>query len=147
MDQPMILEFVIVPAIAGTILLAAIWRVLDSVALTHHWPSWTPIACISGAIAALAILATIRGVIDEVRMRRERRELSVMEQRHPGCHVLRLSSGEWFLTDRATGRAFEPDGVPVHSFTFGKTMDAGTAAATLQPVPDKPDTYRRGTGR
>lgn len=143
----MILEFVIVPAIAGALLLTAIWRVLDSVALTQHWPSWVAIACIAGAIAALAILATIRGVIDEVRMRRERRQLSVMEQRYPGCHVLRLSSGAWFLTDRATGREFEPDGVPAHSFTLGKTRDAGTAAATLQAVPDKPDTYRGGTGR
>lgn len=136
----MTFDFVIAPAIAGALLLTAIWRVLDSVALAQHWPSWTPIACIAGAIAALAILAVIRGVINEVRMRRERRELSVMEQRYPGCHVLRLSSGEWFLTDRATGREFEPDGGPVHSFTFGKTRDAGTAAATLQPVPDKPDT-------
>ncbi|CAE6831374.1 hypothetical protein R69746_06516 [Paraburkholderia aspalathi] len=136
----MILEFVIVPAIAGALLLTAIWRVLDSVALAQHWPSWAPIACIAAAIAALAVLAVIRSVIDEVRMRRERRELSVMEQRYPGCHVLRLSSGEWFLTDRATGREFEPDDGPVHSFKSGKTRDAGTAAATPQPAQDTPDT-------
>jgi hypothetical protein len=110
----MILEFVIVSAVAGALLLTAIWRVLDNVALAQHWPSWAPIACIAGAIAALAILALIRGVIYDVRMRRERRELSVMEQRHPGCHVLRLSSGEWFLTDRSTGREFRPDDGPVH---------------------------------
>ncbi|MFM0616125.1 hypothetical protein PQR37_18850 [Paraburkholderia nemoris] len=136
----MILEFVIVPAVAGALLLTAIWRVLNNVALAQHWPSWAPIACIAAASAALAILAVIRGIIYDVRMRRERRELSVMEQRHPGCHVLRLSSGEWFLTDRPTGREFEPNDGSAHSFRFGKTRDAGTAAARLQPAPDKPDT-------
>ncbi|ACB68957.1 hypothetical protein BamMC406_6532 (plasmid) [Burkholderia ambifaria MC40-6] len=31
-----------------------------------------------------------------------------MEQRFPFCHVTRLSSGQWFLTEKATGREYNP---------------------------------------
>ncbi|MBN3776586.1 hypothetical protein G3O06_03275 [Burkholderia sp. Ac-20345] len=41
------------------------------------------------------------------RMRRDEDEKSAMEQRYPFCHVTRLSSGEWFLTEKATGREYK----------------------------------------
>jgi hypothetical protein len=31
----------------------------------------------------------------------------VMEQRFPFCHVTRLSTGEWFLTEKETGREYK----------------------------------------
>ena len=30
-----------------------------------------------------------------------------MEQRFPFCHVTRLSTGEWFLTEKETGREYK----------------------------------------
>ncbi|WP_176060052.1 hypothetical protein [Paraburkholderia sp. BCC1876] len=32
-----------------------------------------------------------------------------VQARHPGCHVTLLRSGQWFLTDRSTGREHRPD--------------------------------------
>ncbi|MGU7775650.1 hypothetical protein ACV229_36545 [Burkholderia sp. MR1-5-21] len=42
------------------------------------------------------------------RDQRDANEKMLMEQRFPFCHVKRLSSGQWFLTEKATGREFDP---------------------------------------
>ncbi|WJN72047.1 hypothetical protein [Burkholderia anthina] len=41
------------------------------------------------------------------RMRRDEDEKAAMEQRYPFCHVTLLSSGEWFLTEKETGREYK----------------------------------------
>ncbi|MDA3669935.1 hypothetical protein [Burkholderia cenocepacia] len=41
------------------------------------------------------------------RVRRDEDEKIAMEQRYPFCHVTLLSSEEWFLTEKATGREYK----------------------------------------
>ncbi|APA90414.1 hypothetical protein BJG93_33015 (plasmid) [Paraburkholderia sprentiae WSM5005] len=101
------IEFAFVPAVACLFFLA-LYRVLQTVSIARHWASWVPAACIAGGILALAIAAAVAALVGEIRTMRMRREQAVMEQRFPGCHVVRLSNGNWFLTDRATGREYHP---------------------------------------
>ncbi|MGF6851137.1 hypothetical protein [Paraburkholderia sp. CI3] len=101
------IEFAFVPAVGGLVFLA-LYRMLQMVAIARHWASWVPVACIAGGILALVIAAAVAALVGEIRTMRMRREHAVMQQRFPGCHVLRLSNGNWFLTDRATGREYQP---------------------------------------
>lgn len=61
-------------------------------------------------VAALILLSSALALLDSSRQRRIARnlanELRQMQARYPSCHVTRLKSGEWFLTDRATGREY-----------------------------------------
>ncbi|MGF6915905.1 hypothetical protein OKW28_000078 [Paraburkholderia sp. 40] len=122
----MFVEFVIVPIVGCLLLLTAAWRALSAVASALHWSSWVPVAVMAGAATTLLALALLHSLRKELRMRRECRERSAMEQRYPGCHVLRLSNGNWFLTDRSTGREYEPTEEAHHSFTFGSTRDGSS---------------------
>ncbi|MFM0756075.1 hypothetical protein [Paraburkholderia strydomiana] len=126
----MFIEFVIVPIAGCLLLLTAAWRALSALGAGLHWSSWMPAAVISAAIAVVAAtllgLGLPRSLQEEVRTRRERREQFAMEQRYPGCHVTRLSSGKWFLTDRSTGREYEPTEEAHHSFIFGSTRDGSS---------------------
>ena len=45
--------------------------------------------------------------LERWRKQRDVYERTVMEQRYPFCHVTRLSSGEWFLTEKETGREYK----------------------------------------
>lgn len=123
----MILEFFIVPIVGCALFLTAVWRGLSALVSAHGWPSWISIAAMVSAIGTLIVVALVRGLLCELRTRRERTELSAMEQRFPGCHVLRLSNGKWFLTDRSTGREHQQDGGAHHTFTPGKTRDGSSA--------------------
>ncbi|AEA65842.1 hypothetical protein bgla_4p0480 (plasmid) [Burkholderia gladioli BSR3] len=46
-----------------------------------------------------------------------------MEQRFPFCHVTRLSSGEWFLTEKETGREYKQ---PARPMTKANASGGGT---------------------
>ena len=95
-------------SILGTIVCAAlfVWNLATFVTQWLHWPKWTTLAMTLGLIGAVIAASLIISLHDELRARRERREQAAMEQRYPQCHVTRLSSGKWFLTDKATGREF-----------------------------------------
>jgi hypothetical protein len=126
----MLIEFGIVPITGCLLFLTAAWRALSALGAALHWPLWMPAAVISAAIAVVAAtllgLGLLRSLQEEIRTRRERREQFAMEQRYPGCHVLRLSSGKWYLMDRSTGREYEPTEEAHHSFTFGSTRDGSS---------------------
>ncbi|MBT2795349.1 hypothetical protein [Paraburkholderia strydomiana] len=126
----MFVEFVIVPIAGCLLFLTAAWRALSALGAALHWSSWMPAAVIAAVIAVVAAtllgLGILHSLQEEVRTRRERREQFAMEQRYPGCHVLRLSSGKWFLTDRSTGREYRPPEEAHHSFTLGSTRDGSS---------------------
>ncbi|REE07173.1 hypothetical protein B0G80_9027 [Paraburkholderia sp. BL6669N2] len=126
----MFVEFVIVPIVGCLLLLTAAWRALSALASALHWSSWAPTAVIAVVIAGVAGtllgLGRLHSLREEIRMRREHREQVAMEQRYPGCHVLRLSNGNWFLTDRSTGREYQPTEEAHHSFTLGRTRDGSS---------------------
>jgi len=101
-------EFFIVPIVGCLLFLIAACRALSALASALHWSAWVPAAVIAGFVATLLALG-LRGTRREkLRMRREREEQLEMEQRYPSCYVLRLSNGDWFLTDRSTGREYQP---------------------------------------
>jgi hypothetical protein len=76
---------------------------------------------IAGLVASGVLVHLATELVGELEMLRERRELFVMEQQYPHCHVVRLSSGKWFLTEKATGREFRPDDQPAEA---GRTLQA-----------------------
>ena len=98
-------------AILATIACAAlfVWNLATLVAQHLHWPKWTALAMTFGVIGAVIAASLVISLRDELRARRRRREQAAMEQRYPQCHVTRLSSGKWFLTDKATGRELRLD--------------------------------------
>lgn len=104
----MLVEFFIVPIAGRLLLLIAAWRALSALASALHWSAWVPAAVIACFVATLLGLGLRNSRRDKLRMRREREEQLKMEQRYPGCYVLRLSNGGWFLTDRSTGREYQP---------------------------------------
>ncbi|MGS0896867.1 hypothetical protein ACVBGC_30680 [Burkholderia stagnalis] len=63
--------------------------------------------------AAVALLAAswaysaLKRQLDRWREQRDANEKMIMEQRFPFCHVTRLSTGEWFLTEKETGREYK----------------------------------------
>lgn len=97
-------------AILATIVCFALflWNFAAMIAQWLHWPAWTRLAMILSMIGAAIVAKLIAILRDEIRTRRERREHAEMEQRYPQCHVTRLASGKWFLTDRSTGREYRP---------------------------------------
>ncbi len=93
-------------AVLATVAIAAlfVWNFATLVAQHLHWPKWTALAMTLGVIGAIIAASLIAALRAELRARRHLRERAAMEQRYPQCHVTRLSSGKWFLTDKATGR-------------------------------------------
>ncbi|RQV14898.1 hypothetical protein DF039_20850 [Burkholderia cenocepacia] len=64
--------------------------------------------CAMAALLAICwVSSALRRQLDRWRKQRETNEQIVMEQRFPFCHVTRLSSGEWFLTEKETGREYK----------------------------------------
>lgn len=59
---------------------------------------------------ALIVIGVLLSMADELRKRREARRAREAHARqamqYPMCHVTRLSTGNWLLTDRATGREY-----------------------------------------
>ncbi|TDN59061.1 hypothetical protein [Paraburkholderia sp. BL10I2N1] len=93
--------------IAAVISLAGL--ALHRVFASYGGPAWaTPV--IIGCLIGIAIACNaIRALIDRSRVGRQETERAVMQQRYPNCHVSLLKDGSWFLTDRATGREYQPD--------------------------------------
>jgi len=122
----MFIEFVIVPIAGCLLFVTAAWRALSALGTALQWSSWVPVAVMAGAATTMLALALLHSLREELRVRRRRREQSTMEQRYPGCHVLRLSNGKWFLTDRSTGREYQPPEEAHHSLTLGSTRDGSS---------------------
>ncbi|MBW5285237.1 hypothetical protein [Burkholderia gladioli] len=79
------------------------------------------------AIAALfatsSALSALRSQLARWRRQRDANEKMIMEQRFPFCHVTRLSSGEWFLTEKETGREYKQ---PARPMTKANASGGGT---------------------
>ncbi|HDR9086013.1 hypothetical protein VI03_08655 [Burkholderia vietnamiensis] len=66
------------------------------------------VGCAMAAFFAVSWVSSgLRRQLDRWRKQRETNEQVVMEQRFPFCHVTRLSNGEWFLTEKETGREYK----------------------------------------
>ncbi|MFP3506746.1 hypothetical protein [Burkholderia sp. SIMBA_062] len=66
------------------------------------------VGCATAALFVVSCVTSALGrQLDRWRNQREANEQIVMEQRFPFCHVTRLSSGEWFLTEKETGREYK----------------------------------------
>ena len=66
------------------------------------------VGCATLALLAAAwAFSALRRQLDRWREQRDANEIIVMEQRFPFCHVTRLSTGEWFLTEKETGREYK----------------------------------------
>ncbi|WP_157643757.1 hypothetical protein [Burkholderia ubonensis] len=75
----------------------------------------TVFACtVAGLFAGGWAIAEILRHMNHWRKHRNANETMFMEQRFPFCHVTRLSNGQWFLTEKATGRKFDPPGLRTH---------------------------------
>jgi hypothetical protein len=85
---------------------------LHHLAITFDWPSWAPAVVIAALVSGSSLVNLALELVDDIDTRREQRELAVMEQRYPHCHVIRLSSGKWFLTEKTTGRECAPGNHP-----------------------------------
>ncbi|MFL9876485.1 hypothetical protein [Paraburkholderia megapolitana] len=59
-----------------------------------------------GAAAAFACALLV--IARTLRAHHRRVEQLLAARRFPHCHVKRLHSGTWFLTDRSTGREYRP---------------------------------------
>ena len=100
------------PALVTVLLVGcAVWNLLRLVASRFHLPSWTPTVVMAAALYAPVTVHLVAGLISTIRKSREERELAMMAARYPQCNVIRLRSGEWFLTDKATGREYSPSEV------------------------------------
>ncbi|WP_324161326.1 hypothetical protein [Paraburkholderia sp.] len=71
-----------------------------------HWFAYAVLCTLLLASVVLALIDWIRrrqqATIDRIR----HSELLAMQKRFPHCHVARLRSGEFFLTDKSTGREY-----------------------------------------
>jgi hypothetical protein len=81
-----------------------IWECMSFIASRLQWPTWTPVAMTGAVFAAVIVAGLMASLVSAIQVSRERRQHAEMEARYPHCHVTRLSSGKWFLTDRSTGR-------------------------------------------
>jgi hypothetical protein len=104
----MFLDLLVVPFLSATVLLVVTGRLLAAMARSRHWPWWYPAPVVGLFVLTVVVAALIFELLQKLRSMRIHRETAVMQQRFPDCHVTRLSSGRWFLTDRETGREYRP---------------------------------------
>lgn len=70
---------------------------------------WRAALTFAASIGALTAFACALWLIERsLRAHDCRVELLIAARRFPHCHVKRLHSGTWFLTDRSTGREYRP---------------------------------------
>ena len=94
---------------------ALITKVVRRLCIPFGAPSWIGHGALGGTLALGALTAWCCRV-DERRKAREyeeewiaiEAERQLVQAHYPHCHATRLTSGEWFLTDRATGREYQP---------------------------------------
>jgi hypothetical protein len=85
---------------------AVVWLGLNRVCdLLWHRP-WIASATVGVLVLVAALIALLKTVHEGRVARKAGEELRQMQLCYPTCHVKRLRSGEWFLTDRATGREY-----------------------------------------
>lgn len=88
-------------AIVGTAVFAW-WALHHACAGFWHRP-WIA----NAGFGALIVIGALLSLVDELRKRREARRSREAHQRvqirYPMCRATRLPTGNWFLTDRATG--------------------------------------------
>ncbi|WP_419689965.1 hypothetical protein ACN22W_36440 [Burkholderia theae] len=66
------------------------------------------VGCAIFALFAVSLaFSALRRQLDRWRKQRDANEKMIMEQRFPFCHVTRLSSGDWFLTEKETGQEYK----------------------------------------
>ncbi|CAE6795798.1 hypothetical protein R70006_05068 [Paraburkholderia domus] len=98
-----------------------------------RFSSWSTAALTLGGLFLMAMVASgIIGIVSALSARRRARLRAAIESRYPDARVADLPSGNWLVTDRASGHTrFElaPDGVRVA--TGGKRNEAATAALEL----------------
>ncbi|MFM0046071.1 hypothetical protein [Paraburkholderia sediminicola] len=90
-------------------------EVVQRLCISFNVPSWIGYGALGGALALAALVAWWSRV-DERRKAREYEEERIaieaererLQAHYPHCHATRLTSDEWFLTDRATGREYRP---------------------------------------
>jgi hypothetical protein len=131
----MSLDLLIGPLLAITTLLAFAWRLLSGIARSHHWPSWYAVAAIAFIVLGIIVVGLLFELADELQRRRHSRDQIMMQHRYPFCHVTRLSTGRWFLTDKATGREYRPEGEIGHNVKIGKTRDVADLLPSFRPEP------------
>lgn len=93
-------------------------EVVQRLCISFSAPSWIGYSALVGTLALAGLVAWCCWD-DERRKAREDEEerLAIEAERkrvqahYPHCHATRLTSGEWFLTDRATGREYPPERV------------------------------------
>jgi hypothetical protein len=131
----MSLDLLIGPLVIITALLAFAWRILSAIARAHHWPLWYAAAAIAVIALRIIVVGLLLELAAELQRRRYRRDQTMMQHRYPFCHVKRLSTGQWFLTDRATGREYRPEGQIGHYAKIGKTRDVADLLPSFGPEP------------
>ncbi|WP_175773006.1 hypothetical protein [Paraburkholderia phenazinium] len=129
----MFLDLFVVPLVAIVMLLIATWRLLARVAYSHDWPVWFPAAAIGLFVLSAIVANLLMKLRQKIRTVRTRREMAVMQQRYPNCHVTQLSNGQWFLTDRETGREYDSGQHIGHTMPLARTRDAGIILQSLNP--------------
>ncbi|WP_186157350.1 hypothetical protein [Burkholderia gladioli] len=79
------------------------------------------VGCATAALLAASwAFSAMRRQLDRWREQRDANEKMFMEQRFPFCHVTRLSTGEWFLTEKETGREYKgPQKTPLSTANNG----------------------------
>jgi hypothetical protein len=131
----MSLDLLVGPLVTITTLPAFAWRLLSAIARSHHRPLWYAAAAIGFIVLGIVVVGLLLELAREVQKRRECRDQIMMQHRYPFCHVTRLSTGRWFLTDKSTGREFLPEGEIGHAVKIGKTRDANVVQQSFGTKP------------
>ncbi|CAE6823648.1 hypothetical protein R70006_06328 [Paraburkholderia domus] len=116
--------------LAKEILLSCLVVVFLLASAIARLSSWSTAAMTLGGLFLMAMVAGVIGAVVSASRARKRERIRVeIESRYPDARVDDLSSGNWLITERASGHTrFElaPDGVSVIAAV--KPNDAATVA-------------------
>lgn len=95
---------------------ALVGQIVERLCAYFSVSSWIVDSALGGTLV-LAVFVGWLCRIDDRRKAREDEENRIVieaerqrvQAHYPHCHATRLTSGEWFLTDRATGREYQPE--------------------------------------
>jgi hypothetical protein len=131
----MSLDLLIGPLVTIAALLAFAWRIVSAIVRSHHWSLWYAAAAVAVIVLGIIVVGLLLELAAELHRRRYSRDKIVMQHRYLFCHVKRLSTGRWFLTDRATGREYRPEGEVGHNMNIGKTRNVADLLPSFGPEP------------